>query len=235
MRPLALSILLLISSFCFSHEVTKTYNFNYLKEFTYIGHGNIEIKQGEKDQLTLTADPKLLDSTHISDHKGTLKIISKDEVFSRNFPGTITGTLEVKNLNRINLRGGVSIDIDKLQGNQLMINMELEGSSLIEGLLDFQRIAVIIHGNSKATFKGKVVEQIVYIKGAGMYGGESLESKTAKVNIRGPGVAFVNAADELDITMLGYGHVHYIGVPEILKKKVKGMGKITPYKEEMDR
>jgi hypothetical protein len=238
MRSIALFLLLSIFSVCFSHEVTRTYDFSYLREFAYHGPGKIEIKQGEKNELTLTADPELLNKTYIKEKKGILTISPKDEFFAGRFPGIINGTLKVKDLSKITLSGSISVDIDKLKGNQLMINMELEGSSLIEGLLEFNRIAVSIKGSSEAVLKGKVYEQIVYIDGAGMYEGKSLESKKALVHIRGAGTAIINATEELTATVTGYGHVHYIHnfhVPKILNKKVRGKGEISPYKEDLFR
>lgn len=233
MRSIALIVLLSISSVCLSHEITQTFNFSYLREFTYDGPGKIEIKQGDKDRLTLTADEDLLGRTNILNHDGTLSISPKKQFFSGKYLGIITGTLEVKNLSRIDLNGSVSVDIDKLQGNELMINLGLEGSSLIEGLLNFQRIAVIINGSSEAALKGKVEEQIVYITGSGLYAGAALESKNAMVHIRGPGTAVINATDELIGIITGYGYIYYVGVPKTLRKRIDGQGEIIPYKERM--
>lgn len=234
MKTVFLFVLFSISSFCFTHEVTRVYDFSYLREFSYHGRGNIEIKQGEKDRLTITTDSELIDHIHISDHRGVLDIHPKGEFFIGHFPGTIKGTLEVKNLSKINLRGSVSVDIDKLQGDQLMINMELEGASVIEGYLDFHRIAVIIEGSSEALLKGNVIEQIIYIDGAGVYLGQNLTSDYAKVYVKGAGRAIVNTTNELDASVVGYGHIHYTKPkPIILKQKVRGEGEITPYQEGM--
>lgn len=221
-------VLLSLSTFCFTVELTRVYDFSDLRELSYHGQGKLEVKQSDKDRLTITADSELIDHLHISDYGRVLDIHVKEEFSLRNFPGNVVGTLEIKNLSKINLRGDISVDIDKLQGDHLMINMDLEGSSLIEGFLDFHRVAVVIHGNSQALLKGNVIEQIIYIKGSGAYLGQDLMSEYAKVYLKGAGRAIVNTIDELDASVVGYGHIHYImPKPTILKQKVKGEGQVS--------
>lgn len=232
MKTLLIMVFLSLSAFCFSIEVTRIYDFSHVRELSYYGQGKLEIKQADKNRLTLTTDSELIEHIHISDHQGVLDIQPKGEFNSGNFPENMIGTLEVKNLSKIHLKGNVSVDIDKLQGDQLMIHMDLEGASLIEGFLDFHRIAVVMHGDSQALLKGNVIEQMVYIKGPGLYLGQDLTSDYAKVYVQNAGRAIVNTTQELDTSVVGYGNVHYTKPkPIILKQKVKGEGEISPYKE----
>ncbi len=139
--------------------------------------------------------------------------------------------LIVNNLSKINLRGDVFVDIDKLKGKELIIILQEEGSSFIK----FDRLVVTISGSSEAFLKGEVEDQTVYITGSGMYEGEALKSKNAAVHIQGAGTAFVCATDKLESSTAGYGHIHYVGVPKTINDKIQGEGKISPYKKGMKK
>ena len=230
MRHLALVILLSISSILFSHEVTKSYDFNHIREFSYVGMGKIEIKQGDKNQLILTANPKLLEKIVVTNQRGVLSIALSDT-----YKGIIKGVLIVNNLSKITLRGDVSVDIDKLKGKELMIVLQEEGSSLIEGFVEFDKLAITISGNSEALLKGEVKDQVVYISGSGIYEGEALKSKNANVHIQGAGTAFVYATDKLEGSTIECGHIHYVGTPKIINDKIQGGGRLSPYKNGQKR
>lgn len=77
----------------FSQEVTRSYDFNYLREFIYIGAGKIEIKQGDRNRLTLTAEEPLMENTLFADQRGVLSLAPKDPLFTGRFPGIIKGVL----------------------------------------------------------------------------------------------------------------------------------------------
>ncbi|MCP5505872.1 MAG: DUF2807 domain-containing protein [Chlamydiales bacterium] len=229
---LFLLFLLPISLFC--QEVTRSYDFNYIREFIYIGAGKIEIKQGERNRLTLTAEEALMDNTLLADQRGILSLAPKDPFFTGRFPGIMKGVLEVKELRKIELNGSVSADIDHLKGEDLTIELLAEGSSLIEGALELEKLSLSIVGSAEAVLRGNAEEQSVFITGAGAYAGENFVTKKSMIHIQGAGTAFVNATEILNALIIGYGHVHYVGTPKI-NDKISGQGKVSPYVEGMKR
>lgn len=229
-----LFLLFLFPLSLFSQEVTRSYDFNYLREFIYIGAGKIEIKQGDRNRLTLTAEEALMENTLFADQRGVLSLAPKDPFFTGRYPGIMKGVLEVKELRKIMLNGSVSVDIDQLKGDDLTIELLAEGSSLVEGTLDFNKLSLKIVGSAEAILRGKAREQSVLITGAGAYAGENFVTQTSTIHIQGAGTAFVNATEVLNALIVGYGHVHYVGTPKI-NDKISGQGKVSPYMEGMKR
>ena len=91
-----LRILLLLSATLLSaHEMTHSYE--YLRELIFHGEGKMEIKQGSKNYLEISADPALLGNIEILDKQGVLTI----HPTSADFKAKLT----VKHLEKITLFG----------------------------------------------------------------------------------------------------------------------------------
>jgi hypothetical protein len=203
-----------------SGEITRSYDLNSTKEFVCAGDWKIEIKQTDRNHLTLTAKEPLLNNLVFSHKTKVLSLSQK----APPLPGTIKGVLEVKDLGKIILNGNIAIDIDEWKGKKLAI--EINGSSLIEGLLHLEKLSLKINGNSQAILKGTADTQSVSIAGAGTYSGKNLKTKQSTIDIQGVGTAYVNASDTLNATIAGYGHIHYVGAPKVYQK-ITGAGQVS--------
>lgn len=234
MKATCFFLLFLLNIQLFSHEFSKTYDINYLREFVYIGAGNLEIKQSDRNRLTLTGEESLLDNTFFSNERGVLTIAPKDPFFTGRYPGIVKGMLEVKNLKKITLNGSVSVDIDKFKGDELTIELLAQGSSLLEGYLELQKLSLKIEGSASAVLRGSAESQSIFINGAGAYNGQDFMTQNTTIHIYGAGTVFVNAEELLNASVMGYGHVHYVGTPKI-NKRIVGGGKVSPYIEGIKR
>ena len=231
-------VLLLSATFLSAHEITHSYEYDYLRELVFHGEGKMEIKQGSKNHLEISADPALLRNIEISDKRGVLMIRPGDVDFSARFPGIINAKLTVKHLEKITLAGSAQVDIDELKGEHFVIVVDLEGAAFLEGNLHFDHLITNLYGSGQVSLQGKVKTQTIFLKGAGKYAGQNLKSENANVIIRGPGTVFVWATDELNASIRGAGHVHYVNhpkPPKILNERVEGKGKISPYTEGMKK
>lgn len=227
-------LLFLLNVQLFSNEITKSYDLNYVREFVYIGAGKIEIKQSNRNRLTLTGKEVLLNKTLFSNEEGVLTLAPKDAFFTGQSPEIIRGTLEVKDLKRITLDGSVSVDIDELKGDELSVELLAQGSSLFEAHLELQKLSLRIEGSAEAILKGSADTQLIAITEAGTFMGEEFKTKTATIHIHGAGTAFVNASEILNALVYGFGHIHYIGTPKI-NDRIIGEGKVFPYIDGMKR
>ncbi|QVL54862.1 MAG: DUF2807 domain-containing protein [Simkaniaceae bacterium] len=231
-------ILLLSATFLSAHEITRSYEYDYLRELVFHGEGKMEIKQGSENHLEISADPALLRNIKISNNRGVLMILPDDVDFSARFPGIINAKLTVKHLEKITLAGNAQVDIDELKGEHFVIVLDLEGAALLEGNLYFDHLITNLYGSGQVSLQGEVKTQTIFLKGTGKYAGQNLKSETANVIIRGPGTAFVWATDELNPSIRGSGNVHHFKhskSPKILNEKVESKGKVSPYTEGMKK
>lgn len=207
----------------------RTVDIPYLEAFDYRGEGHIEIVQGDHNQFTIEGTKTQVTNADIEAAGGTLKVSPTDPFSVGTVKDLIKGKLIVKDLKKIYLSGSVSVDIDSLKGESLMIDIGLPGANLLEGTIDVRRLGVHIEGGTRVVLKGRAKEEMVFIKGSGAFEGENLQSEQGHVRIEGAGSAFVNVADTLKATIVGYGNIHYVGTPKQIDDNIKGEGKISPY------
>jgi len=227
-------LLLLSATFLSARENTYSHKYDYIRELVFHGEGKMEIKQGSENHLEISADPALLRNIEISDQQGVLMIRPGDADFSTRFPGIINAKLTVKHLEKITLAGSAAVDIDELKGEHFVIVVDLEGAAFLEGNLHFDHLITNLYGSGQVSLQGKVKTQTIFLKGVGKYAAQNLKSEIANVIIRGPGTAFVWATDELNASIRGSGHVHYVNhpkPPKVLNEKIEGDGKVSPYTE----
>ena len=231
-------ILLLSALFLSAHEITYSYEYDYLRELVFRGEGKMEIRQGSKNHLEISADPALLSNIEISDNQGVLMIHPGNADFSARFPGIINVKLTVKHLEKITLAGSLEIDIDELKGEHFVIVADLDKAAFLEGNLDFDHLITNLYGSGQVSLQGEVRNQSIFLKGDGRYAGQNLKSKNANIIVRGPGTVFVLATDELNASIRESGHVHYVKhpkPPKIINERIEGKGEISPYTEEIKK
>ena len=85
------------------------------------------------------------------------------------------------------------------------------------GSLTADELVIYINGVGDVVLAGQVVEQGVYLNGAGDYLAAKLESQTAIVEANGAGNATVWATDTLDVRISGPSTVEYYGDPQVTK------------------
>lgn len=226
-------LLVFLGCSLFAEDVTETFRYEYLNKFLFHGNGKIEIVQGSENVLELSADRRLLRNTEVSVNQGELIIHPVDLDLAERYPEILHAKLTVKELDKIFLAGNAQVDIDEMKGDHLMIVMQLGGASLLEGTIDYDYLIVNLYGSAEASLRGKVKDQTVYIKGSGKYSGEHLKSVDTTVNIEGSGTAYVWPTGNLDASIMGFGHIHYVKKPKAINTRVEGTGKVSPYTKDM--
>lgn len=206
-----------------------TIDIPYLDTLDYQGEGYIEIVQGDHNQFSIEGTKTQISNADIEAVGGTLKVSPSDPFSVGTVKDVLKGKLTVKDLKKIYLSGSVTVDIDSLKGESLLIDIGLPGANLLEGTIDVRRLGVHIQGGTRVVLKGRAKEEMIFIKGSGAFEGENLQSEQGHVRIEGAGTAFVNVTDSLKATIVGYGAIHYVGAPKKIDDNIKGEGKITPY------
>jgi hypothetical protein len=107
------------------------------------------------------------------------------------------------------------------------LNLVTEGEGTIDLKIKTDILKTQIEGSSNILLSGTTIAQTLKIDGAGKIQGKKLLSKTTQVEIRGAGVAEVNATETLDVKIEGFGTVKYYGEPKITQE-ISGAGEIIP-------
>ncbi|NGX51206.1 MAG: hypothetical protein K1060chlam2_01067 [Chlamydiae bacterium] len=144
----------------FAEDDTRHFDLPDLELFTFEGSGSIEIQQGEKNLLILKGD-----RAEVEIDQGRLTVSQAEGV---------EGKLIVRDLKRIHLEGSVAVDIDRLEGESLMVEMGGEGESLLEGTIDLKHLALIVRAGDRVLLRGRVGEAMVYMEGSAMFEDDEL-------------------------------------------------------------
>lgn len=203
-------------------ETREVSGFNAISISTF---GEIEIRQGDTESLTISAPSSYLPYIETEVENGTL-LISTRKGFIGASASRVQYRLTVKDLDSLHLSGaGVIKVIDGLQSTNFILNLSGAGSIEIEDL-SATNLSVNLSSAGAIIITGNVENQSVNLSGVGSYEGGDLQSKTTSVNLSGAGSATVWATDSLDVTVSGVGSVGYYGNPQVTQN-VSGLGSVN--------
>jgi len=195
------------------------------------GEANVTLVQGATENVTVDAPSSSLARVRTVVRGGVLVV---DVVESRSVWQWFSGrsasrvprvTIRLRDIERIEAAGAVTVDADSLKGNEL--RLDLAGACTLR-IRDLQATSLRIDGAgaTKIAIGGKVARQKIDLSGAGSYQAEKLISDEAVVEVSGAGKAIVNASSALAVDISGAGKVEYLGDPKI-KQSISGFGKVT--------
>ena len=184
-----------------------------------IVHGvvDVSITQGAREQLFVTAEPRLMANIVTRVERRTLIIETSGNV-KTDKPLHIDLTL--RELQHLEADGSADIKIEKLRAGAL--NVELSGSvDFKAGKLTLDTLKLRLAGSANAQLGGSTVSQSVEIKGSADYRAEALDSASARVAASGSANATVRVRDNLDADVSGSADLTYYGNPKV-RKSVSG-------------
>lgn len=193
--------------------------------------GNLVITQGETEGLEVEGDSELVEKVSARVDGGTLVLELGQDWFERLIDGfrflgrrALTYKLSVKKLRRVGISGSGTLQCSALTGDDLSLGVSGQGNVRLDDLR-VRELAVRISGRGEVEAKGAVEEQRIEITGSGDVELTGLESKRARIRISGHGEAELKVADDLDVTISGYGRVRYVGDPR-LHQSIAGAGSV---------
>jgi Putative auto-transporter adhesin, head GIN domain len=194
------------------------------------GKFKVTLVQGDAEGVTVEATAATLPRIRTQVHGGTLVVEGAEnrsvwDWFSGRSGRTPHVTIRLREVDRIEAAGAVTLDADSLKANEL--RLDLAGACTIR-IRELQATSLLLDGSGaiKASVGGKVGRQKVDLSGAGSYLAEGLVSDEAVVDVSGAGKAVVNAKNSLAVDISGAGKVEYLGDPK-LKQSISGIGSIS--------
>lgn len=193
-------------------------------EVVFAVAGEVSIKQGPRETLTLEAEPAVLRKITTEVHGRRLLIgLSSGRVETQE---PIRMKLGIRTLRAFESRTAGAISIGPLSSDSLALVLAGGGSIRLDRLENARSLDVRITGaGDVAVAGGKVTTQQVAIAGIGNYVAPKLASERAQVAIDGSGNVQLAASSTLGVRIGGIGHVRYHGDPAVTRS-IQGIGSI---------
>ena len=186
----------------------KVSNFNGVR---VSGGFAVEIKQGNNAGVTIEAEENLMDNIRTEVKNNVLHIYTEGSINTRK---GLKAYVTVKELNRINISGGVKIvGLSKFKADDFQLNMS--GGSNVKLDIEAKKIFSDMSGASKVTLTGRADELKLEMSGASSVNTQELVAKRVKVGASGASSVKVHATENLVINASGASHIAYAGSPKI--------------------
>lgn len=197
------------------NKATQSKSLPYFDKIVAVGIGNLYIKQGKEQNLSVKTDAALLPLISATVEDKTLFLDFKGAAEHQR--AEINYYLTIKNVNSIKSLTSSTIFIEEgIETEEL--NLEIMSFGEMNVKLDTKQLTAKIQGAGKIKAHGKSSIQNITIIGAGEFLGADLKGEDVEVNIEGTGVATVNASKTLKIVIPKEGSVRYCGMPTITKE-----------------
>jgi hypothetical protein len=185
---------------------------------------DIEIIQDDRESLTLEDDDGQLAEVEAVMDGGTVRIRSKNR--STNWRRSVKGVLHTSKMESIHLAGTGSIRSASIRADDLKAT--ISGSGKIQfRRLDAKDVKVVVSGSGTVDLgSGRVEALNVTVTGAGDVIAGKLRADAGRVLISGAGTTTLWPEKTLDVRITGAGSVRYYGDPQVVDRKVAGVGNI---------
>lgn len=183
--------------------------------------GELSVKAGTEEKLTVEAEPKVLAQLDIGVKGGVMTLASKG---SFKTDKGVKFTLTIKSLRSMRTEGSGSIRIDGFTGGD--IDVEAAGSGDVT-LKDVKpgKLSLLIpgSGNIEAAGSGKAV--LARINGSGNIDASQFRAQAVEARIDGSGNIKVHADDTLKATIGGAGNIEFSGKAKVTES-ITGAGSV---------
>jgi hypothetical protein len=184
--------------------------------------GNMELRIGTTEGLTIETDDNLLPLIETVVENGTLKV--RPSKRNMNFDTRrLKIVVTAKSIDNLSLGGSGSIDSDALRAPKMHIDLGGSGSINVKGI-ESESLSVSLGGSGGLKVgAGNAPKLSVSLAGSGDIDLGQVQSVDASVNVAGSGDAKVAVRDRLSVAIAGSGDVNYYGDPKV-SKSVIGSG-----------
>jgi hypothetical protein len=185
---------------------------------------HVEVLQGDREGLAITADDNVLPRIEASVEHGVLRIRFPHDLQVRTRT-PIELTVHARKVESISLAGAVRLEAQRLNAGDLVARVSGSGQLVLPDLAA-RSLAIHASGHCHAMASGKVESFELRVAGAGEINAARLEERRAAVRISGSAQAVVWVHENLSASITGAGAVHYFGDAAV-EKRVVGSGRVA--------
>lgn len=194
---------------------------------------NVQLKQGEKQNLEIVAKSSTLEEilTEVKDGELIIRFPNKNYFWTNYQPGPITIYITTPEINKLAVSGsGDIIAEDGIKTKSLDLTLSGSGNIKLSELSAVQ-VKSFISGSGNISVAGTMTAQdlSVNISGSGNFKGIDFSADDVTVKVSGSGNVGVEAKKNLYVRMAGSGNVTYKGNP-MIDSSIAGSGKVRSAK-----
>ncbi|MFO7616929.1 MAG: head GIN domain-containing protein [Bacteroidales bacterium] len=195
-------------------------------------YGQLFITQGDLESLRIEAGQEVLRTVKTYVSEGELVLDNDAGWFDKTvnlLSGAFDGRslkfyLTVKRLDGVFVYGAGRVRMSGLKTKSLFVTLKGAGELILSGI-EAGLVDVDLPGAGIISLSGKTDTLKASLKGAGSLDAPRLESREARVTLKGVGKASVWATSQLDAHVDGVGAIEYHGNPEV-RRNVSGLGSV---------
>ncbi|WHZ06535.1 MAG: hypothetical protein OJF59_000288 [Cytophagales bacterium] len=234
---IVLSLLLLsAASIAFAQSTKKTLELSEFKSIYVNSNYTVYLKQTNKQEVNVEADPDIFSLTKIFVENGILMINvdrkpdnPNKSIWSKIDDIKLKAVMKVyvsmKNINELQVNSGGKIVSENSIATDY-VSLAVSGSGSMDIDLKGNNVKTEVSGSGTVALKGYATSNDIYISGSGSLNAFACELEKAKVKISGSGNCEVNVTQNLDALVLGSGTIKHKGSTKEVTKKVYGSGSI---------
>jgi len=187
----------------------------HFKNVVLSGLGNLYIRQGKEQGLSVKTEAELLPLISAVVEDDTLKLDFKNA--AEHSRAEVNYYLTIKDISSVISYSSSTVYIDEgIETNTLTLEIKSFGDMVVK--INVDKLIAKIEGAGKIRASGSARVQEIQITGAGEFVGNDLIGQKASIDIEGTGVAKIKAQDSLNIKIPKEGTVRYCGTPNISKE-----------------
>ncbi|MBS1487058.1 MAG: DUF2807 domain-containing protein [Bacteroidetes bacterium] len=229
-------LLLSAASIAFAQATKKTLELPEFKSIYVNSNYTVYLKQTNKQEVSVEADPDIFALTKIFVENGVLMINvdrkpdnPNKSIWSKiddiKLKAVMKVMVSVKNINELQVNsGGKIVSENSIAADYL--SLAVAGSGGMDLDLKGNNIKTEVSGSGTIALKGYATANEIYISGSGSLNAFPCELETAKVKVSGSGNCEISVANSLTATVLGSGTIKHKGNTKEVTKKVYGSGSI---------
>jgi len=229
-------LLLSIASIAFSQATKKTLELAEFKSIYVNSNYTVYLKQTNKQEVVVEADPDIFALTKITVENGVLMINVDRKPDTPNksiwakiddikLKAVMKVMVSVKNINELQVNGGGKI-VSENSISADYLSLAVAGSGSMDLDIKGNNVKTELSGAGNLVLKGYATSNDIYLSGSGSLSAFACELENAKVKVSGSGSCEVSVSSKLEAVVLGSGSVKHKGNTKEVNKKVYGSGSI---------
>ncbi len=200
----------------------RVFDLETFDSFTVSCSADVEIEQGEKQQVTIEGESNILDLFKTEVKNGNWNIDTK-QCYQTN--KGVKVMIVLTDLKKISINGSGDVkSLKTMKTEDFDIDVNGSGDILLE--IGSEEVNIDINGSGDVTLSGECHSMDVDVNGSGDIKAFDLETGNCDVNVNGSGDTRLNVKGHMTVKTNGSGDVHYKGTPKSLEVEDNGSGDV---------
>ena len=200
----------------------RSFELEEFRSFMVSCSADVEIAQGDKQQVTVRGESNILDMFNTDVKNGSWNI-DTDKCYSSKKGVKVMITMPDLESIKINGSGDVS-SLGILSTKD--ISIEINGSGDVALELNSDEVRTEIDGSGDVTLSGECHSMDIDVNGSGDIKAFGLNTGDCDVDVNGSGDTRLNISGHMKVNVNGSGDVHYKGAPTSLEVNENGSGDV---------